>query len=316
MRGSFGPGAIVNEILLPPQLELWPRKAFFKRMLWTAAGACALGGLYGLRFEDHWVRIERREMPLPDLGEEFSGATLAHISDLHCSPIVLERYLGQCVSLINSLEVDFVAITGDFVTGPRHYARRVARVLGELRPKTAAVACLGNHDYGVFHPRGLGGVRGLSGYVSEQLARADIFVMLNETRIFRRGSSAIQFVGVEDYWTPRYNPPLAFEMARPHVPTVALAHNPDAAITMARYGADWVLAGHTHGTISRGGRIGELVFPTHHKRFSAGYYSLGDQKRLYVSRGLGYGRRVRRNARPEIALFTLRRAEPRGLNGR
>jgi len=302
--------------MFPPQLEIWPRKAFLKRMVWKAAGACALGGLYGLRLEDHWVRIERHEMPLPDLGEEFCGATLAHVSDLHCSPIVLARYLGECVKLINSLEVDFVAITGDFVTGPRHYARRVARVLGGLRPRVATVACLGNHDYGIFHPKGLGGIRGLSGYVSEQLARADVFVMLNESRIFRCGSSAIQFVGVEDYWTPHYNPPLAFEMARAHVPTVGLAHNPDAAIAMARHGADWVLSGHTHGHASRGGRIGELVFPIDQRRFSAGPYSLGGDKRLYVSRGLAYGRRVRLNARPEIALFTLRRARAKGVSGR
>jgi len=303
----------MNGIMLPSQLEFWPNKAFFKRLLWTAAGACALGGLYALRFEDHWVRIERHDMPLPALGDEFEGTTLAHVSDLHCSLIVRERYLRQCVRLINSMSVDFVAITGDFITGPRHYARRIAGILSGLSPRVAVVACLGNHDYGVFHPKGLGGIRGLAGYVAEQLARADIFVMLNESRVFRRGESALQFVGAEDYWTAHFNPELAFETVDAHLPTIGLVHNPDGAVSMARYGADWVLAGHTHGMSFRDTRLADAVFPVDHKQFTAGRYPLSDDKCLYVSRGLGYGRRRRLNARPEIALFTLRKARQAAL---
>lgn len=298
----------MNEVVLPPETERWPTKAFFKRMLWTAAGACALGGLYAWRFEDHWVRIERHEIHLPGLGKEFCGATIAHISDLHRSPVVLARYLRRCVDLVNSLEVDFVAITGDFITGPRHYARCVARVLARLDPKIATVACLGNHDYGIFHPRGLGPTRGLGQYVSDRLAHADMFVMLNEMRTFRRGNSAIQFVGLEDYWTDRFDPALAFELADPALPTIALCHNPDAAVSLARHGADWVLAGHTHGMQLKGTKLGSLVFPVNHKQFAAGRYEICDGKGLYVNRGIGYGRRINLNYRPEVALFTLRRA--------
>jgi len=278
-------------------------------MLWSAAGAVALGGLYVWRFEDHWVRIERHDMPLANLGEEFVGAKLVHISDIHSSPVVLERYLHRCVHLINSLEADFVAITGDFVTGRKFFARRAARALAGLAPKVATVACLGNHDYGVFHPAGLGGNRKLSWYVADELTKADTFVMLNESRTFRRGTAAIQFVGVEDYWTRHFDPALAFEAARPDLPTVALCHNPDAAMSLAGYGADWVLAGHTHGNHFRGTRrLAGLVFPVNHKRFAAGLYTLPGGTKLYVNRGLGYGRRVNLNARPEITLFTLRRA--------
>ena len=61
----------------------------FKRLLWKASGACALGGLYALPFEKHWMRIERHEMPLPNLGRELWGAKLVHISDLHCSLVAI-----------------------------------------------------------------------------------------------------------------------------------------------------------------------------------------------------------------------------------
>jgi hypothetical protein len=289
----------MNEILVPSLQK--PKRAFLKRLIWTAAHKCALGGLCAWRFEKNWLRIERREMSLPGLGDGFAGASLAHVSDLHCSPIVRERYLHQCVNAINALDADFVAITGDFITGSRSYARRVARILRELSPRIAVLACLGNHDYGIFHPRGLGGTRELAEGLANELAAADIFVMMNEPRTFRRGDDCIQFVGVEDFWSPLYNPHLAFDLALPHLPTIALCHNPDAAMELAGHGADWILAGHTHGSPLPP----NLLMPATNRHFSAGQYELGEGQYLYVNRGLGYGRRRKLDSRPEITLFTL-----------
>ncbi|MCJ7543959.1 MAG: metallophosphoesterase [Phycisphaerae bacterium] len=298
----------MNEVLLPPPAQRWPSKAFFKKLIWAAANSCALGGLYVWSLEKHWLRIERRPMALPDLGAGFCGAKLAHVSDLHCSPIVRQRYLRQCVEAINAEGADFVAITGDFVTGPRSYARRIAGILAGLTPKVAVLACLGNHDYGIFHPHGRGGTRELAETLCHELGHADIFVMMNERRVFEHGGASLQFVGVEDYWTPGYDPKLAFDMAHPHLPTIALCHNPDAALELARHGADWVLAGHTHGTAASSRRLSGLFMPTVHKHFTAGQYPLGDGKYLYVNRGLSYARRRHLNARPEITIFTLTRA--------
>ena len=145
-------------------------------------------------------------------------------------------------------------------------------------------------------------------YVADRLTRADAFVMLNESRIFRRGSAAIQFVGLEDFWTPHYSPALAFELADRNLPTVALCHNPDAALSLAGHGAHWVLSGHTHGNHIRDTALSDLIFPVNHKQFAAGLYSLDGGARLYVNSGLGYARRVSLNARPEITLFTLGKA--------
>ncbi|HAU36812.1 MAG TPA: hypothetical protein DCX07_03735 [Phycisphaerales bacterium] len=299
----------MNEIIFSSYGRQLFSRTGVKRMLWSAAKTVALGGMFVWSFEDHWLRIERREMPLRGLGPDLDGATIAHVSDLHLSPIVMERYLHHCVNAINELGVDFVAITGDFITGPRQYARRIARALKHLSPRVATIACLGNHDYGIFHPSGFGQTRGLADFLSEQLGHSDIFVMLNESRTFRVGNSLLQFVGVEDYWSPRFNPLLAFEMTMSHIPTVALVHNPDAAVQVAHCGAQWVLAGHTHGSVMPDGRVGGKVLPTANRQFSAGQYSLGDDRHLYVNRGLGYGRRWNLNTRPEVTVFTLRAAE-------
>jgi len=300
----------MNEVLIHTRHERRRAKVLVKRLIWSAAGSCALGGLFAWSLEDHWLRIERRRMPLPGLGPDLEGATLAHISDLHCCPIVRERYLLHCVNAVNKLNADFVAITGDFITGPQRYAHRVARVLSELKCNIAALACLGNHDYGIFHPRGLGGRRGLAEYVADELMHRDIFVMRNEARVFRVGNSGIQFVGLEDYWSGQYNPHLAFEMTHSRVPTIALCHNPDAALQVAHFGAAWVLAGHTHGQKTPDTRFHDLILPTNHKQFAAGHYALGNDRHLYVNRGLGYARRMNLNSRPEITLFTLTSQTP------
>jgi predicted MPP superfamily phosphohydrolase len=295
----------MNEILFGAQDRRRSGSDVLRQMLWSAAKSCALGGLYTWGLQKYWLRIEQHPMPLKNLGDCLCGLRLAHISDLHCSPIVRERYLHQCVEIVNSMNVDFVVVTGDLLTGAKHYARRVARVLRELDPRIATLACLGNHDYGIWHPRGRGAVRGLAEYVTEQLTFADIFVMTNESRTFSNNGSAIQFVGVEDYWTTRYDPDLAFEVVNGRHPSIALCHNPDGASDMVRRGAQWVLSGHTHGNSRGDTRLHDLVLPKNHKHFVAGRYSLGNGSYLYVNRGLGYARRANLNTRPEITIFTL-----------
>ena len=164
----------MNEILQGSRELQWPRRGFFQRLVYTAAGSFALGGLCGWTVGRRWLRIERHDMTLPGLGKDLHGATLAHVSDLHCSPLVRERYLRNCVDTINSLDVDLVAITGDFITGYRRHARRAAAILRDLSPRIATVACLGNHDYGIVHSSGLGTTFRLADYIAEQLAQADI----------------------------------------------------------------------------------------------------------------------------------------------
>lgn len=277
-----------------------------KHLIWTMAGHVYLSGLCTWEMRKDWLRIERPQMPLKGLGEGFPPTTLVHLSDMHCSPICTEDHLLQYVRVVNSLQPDFVAITGDFITtGPRPFARGVGRVLRELRPKVAVLACLGNHDYGIWHPNGLGGMRGLGEYVTNELAEADVFVLNNEIRRFEVGGSSIQFVGMHDLWSPAYDPKAAFEFIDPSQATIALCHNPDAAPLLSQMGADWVLSGHTHGKPTPQNRLNDWIAPVDCREFVGGYYSLGADRHLYVNRGLGNTRRAKREHRPEITVFHL-----------
>ena len=71
----------------------------------------------------------------------------------------------------------------------------------------------------------------------------------------------------------------------------------------------WVLAGHTHGGQCKPPFLRPPALPVRNKRYSAGAIDAGNGRTLYINRGLGHLIRVRFNVRPEITLFTLRRAD-------
>jgi hypothetical protein len=47
------------------------------------------------------------------------------------------------------------------------------------------------------------------------------------------------------------------------------------------------------------------MLPVRNRRYTCGEFDLGNGRRLYINRGLGYLHRVRFNVRPEITVFRL-----------
>ena len=89
-------------------------------------------------------------MRLRDLPDSLTGKKIVQISDLHVGPIVSHEYLRGCMELVSSLEPDFVAVTGDFVSfyGPARIDEAVS-LLADMQPgKLATIAVTGNHDFG------------------------------------------------------------------------------------------------------------------------------------------------------------------------
>ncbi len=276
-------------------------------LAWSVLSPIGLNGLYGGELQEHWFMLEKRELYLPNLGREFDGARIIHISDLHLSPFVRERQLDKILNIVTRLESDFVVITGDFITATlRHYARRVGKALYKLASHRTTLACLGNHDYGLWHPVIDKEVRGLSGYVAAQLRAAGVVPLMNESHTFSRGESELHFVGVADFWSASYEPDVAFAKVVSAGPVLALCHNPNAAPDLAAKGADYVMSGHTHGRSTSDFWLSKFFRPAEIPELAAGEYSVGGG-RVYVNRGIGHGRRVTSVNRPEITQFTLRR---------
>jgi predicted MPP superfamily phosphohydrolase len=296
-----------------------------------AAVASAVGvPLYAWQIEPHWVEVVRRPMSLENLPPALEGRTLLQLSDIHVGPRVSSAYLIETLDRARELAPDFVVFTGDFVTyrSAGEY-RELARVLRHLPiGRLGTVGALGNHDYGIQwrHVE-------VADQISQIAADAGIRVLRNEEQII----ADVQFVGLTDLWGPEFGrhaaqpllprvlpngtrvveqlPPggrdagATLQRLSPGWPTIVLAHNPDVQDLPIWDGVRaWSLAGHTHGGQVKPPFLRPPILPVRNKRYVAGEYAIGPGRTLYINRGLGHLVQVRFNVRPELTLFTLRRA--------
>lgn len=278
--------------------RLITRRNFFRS---SAAGLCAVGGVFGYtwRIEPHWVQVVHRMLPIEGLPDALSGKRLIQISDLHVGPIVDPDYLVRCMHRINDLQPDILAITGDFMSCRRdEQVDATVAVLRHLRsPRLAAVGVLGNHDYG--HRWGLGEV---AEQLTERLRALDVLVLRNETTDI----AGLTIGGIDDYWSPRFNPSPMLRSLQHGRPNLVLCHNPDVADEPVWHSyRGWILCGHTHGGQCKAPFLTPPILPVKNKRYSEGVIDLMNGRMMYINRGLGYMHRVRFNVRPEITVFTL-----------
>jgi predicted MPP superfamily phosphohydrolase len=299
--------------------------------LGSAAVATAVGvPLYAWQIEPHWVEIVRRPMALENLPPSLEGRTLLQVSDIHVGPRVSSAYLIETLDRARELAPDFVVFTGDFVSyrSAAEY-QELARVMRHTpNGKLGTVGALGNHDYG-FGWRHIE----VADEISRVLADVGVRVLRNEVYTIE----GLQFAGLADVWGPEFgayavqaeitrvlpNGTRVVGQAPPGgrdagatlaslvrgLPAIVLAHNPDVQDLPIWQGVRcWSLAGHTHGGQVKPPFLPPPVLPVINKRYVAGEYGVGPGRTLYINRGLGHLTQVRFNVRPELTLFTLRRA--------
>lgn len=254
---------------------------------------------YGVVVRRRWVRVRTLEIFVPGLGASFEGYRVAQLSDLHIGGLTPRRRAQRWVARANALDVDLVALTGDYVTSGTAFHHDIAAAVSELRARDGVFAVLGNHDYfGEGEP------------LISLLREGGATVLRNEHRTITRGDDRLVVAGVDDTYTRRADIARALEGREAGLPVVALAHDPQLFATLARHGVALVLSGHTHW--------GQLALPFAAERvnvsrlsyrYHAGLYSSGAST-LYVHPGLGTtGPPVRLGAPPEITVLRLRRAE-------
>ena len=178
-------------------------------------------------------------------------------------------------------------------------------VSGETRHvaqgRLATVGILGNHDYGRGWNEPVVAAR-----VVAEAERAGVRMLRNETF----SVAGLDLIGVDDLWARRGDPVAALR-ARSSDAALVLVHNPDAADQQPwpDY-RGWMLAGHTHGGQCKPPFLPPPLLPVQNRRYVSGAVPVDAARTLYISRGVGHLIQARFNVRPEITLFTLRRAVP------
>lgn len=284
------------------------RRVVSRRRLLHAFGMigalCPLGGAYARWVEPFWLEVSQRRLPVNGLDPSLEGLRLAHLSDFHAGPHVPWELIDRAIDAANAARVDGVVLTGDLVNHDDRPVQALAERLARLSAPTFAV--FGNHDYCVGLSKPFNNEQ-LAARLQQALVAAGVVVLRNASAPLARGAATLRLVGLEDLWTPRFRPDLAFGDVPGGASTLCLSHNPDSARLLTPFAPGAILAGHTHGGQVRLPLYGALYLRVDEKRLQAGLYEV-DGVPLFVSKGVGYLMQMRFLCRPEITIHTLVRA--------
>ncbi|XP_029109549.1 transmembrane protein with metallophosphoesterase domain [Scleropages formosus] len=271
----------------------------------AAVALTAALSAYGLLNASLPPEVVRVEVTLDKLPQSLNRLNVVLLSDIHLGPTVGRSRLQLIVSMVNSLDADVVAITGDLADS------QVSRLLGASEPLRHMKARLGsffvtgNHEY----------------YTADverwftHLRSLNIQPLHNEHVRVSRPERTVDWIclaGVDDlearmFGYPGHGPDLEKALAgcNTNSPIVLLAHQPRMAHRALQERPDigLVLSGHTHaGQIFPISIVAYLVNP-----FFCGLYHVGESSAVYVSPGTAYyGIPMRIGSRAEITQIVLK----------
>jgi predicted MPP superfamily phosphohydrolase len=252
-----------------------------------------------------WLEVIEQDLHIRNLPDQLIGLKIAHLSDLHCSKTVSNRYLRHCIQRVNQLNPDVVLLTGDYITHDFFgcFSESVVDLIGSIQSRYGVFACMGNHDYGV---NGISKWLGRDRFygLMEGMTDNGVTVLRNASSVVQVDGEVFSIVGLGDIWARDFDPAKAFEKVHNDRAVVVLSHNPESIRHLDGFDCDAVMSGHTHGVALQFCALGNKPLLNRHD-YHAGMYEVRG-KRLYVNRGLGRLGRALFNARPEITIFNLK----------
>ena len=256
---------------------------------------------YSTCVEPYTLEIVHRDVEMDGLPEEFNGFRIVQMSDLHLGVWTRLKDIRHFAALTNAHRPDVVVITGDLVSKLTSDYEGLGSALSGLKACHGTYAVLGNHDYWEDEEA-----------IARALRENGIDVLFDESRDIRIGEARLRVVGTDDVWCGHPDYARAFDEIKEGDACIALAHNPDAALSIDGRLADLLLAGHTHGGLITIPGIGALASNCRLGRNMVSGMHEVNGVRTYISRGLGRGSTLlpmRFRCRPELTVFTLRCAE-------
>jgi predicted MPP superfamily phosphohydrolase len=235
--------------------------------------------LAGLLIARRRPRVVEVDIPVTGLPEALHGFSIAQISDVHVGPTIKRGFVEGIVALVNGLQVDLIAVTGDLVDGSVQQLSPHTAPLAGLAARHGVYFVTGNHEY----------YSGERAWTAE-IRRLGLRVLKNEHVVLNHNGASLVLAGVTDlsahhFDAAQHSDPVAALRGSPADAgaKILLAHQPNSAAGAAGAGFDVQISGHTHG-----GQFWPWnLFVRFFHPFVGGLYKLKNLW-VYVSRGTGY----------------------------
>lgn len=231
------------------------------------------------------------------LPQEADGLVVAHISDIHDSPLMDDVALK-----IHEKNPDIIVITGDLTSRTAEDRTHVFAFVKKLVCIAPTLYVLGNHEFAISD---------VDAYI-QNIQDTGVIVLRNKTFIYK----GISWIGIDDrhFWQGKKTPETTEniihsflkETAGKEPYSILLAHRPRISV-YDQTGVSLVFSGHHHGGMWRFPGIPGVFSPDDgfFPQYSAGFYE-GNEITMYLSRGIGNsGRSFRLFNRPDLSYITL-----------
>lgn len=221
------------------------------------------------------------------------------LSDIQVNAYYTEHKLDKLVDKVNDLSPDVIVFTGDLFDNFSKYKAvdAVTLALSSLNASYGKYAVWGNRDYG----------GGASRVYADIMSDSGFTLLKNEGVTITTTNGQELFIGGLDdalLGTPDISATLG-QMGNEPDYRIILLHEPDLADRLEMDSADLLLAGHSHGGQVR---LPFIKSPSTAlaEKYTAGFYDLSKNMKLYVNTGIGTSHiPVRFMVPPEIAVFNI-----------
>ncbi|WP_428897295.1 hypothetical protein Dip518_001082 [Parelusimicrobium proximum] len=268
--------------------KIFPSPLWARGVVCIALALIATAVISGQRApqEEH-VTIKSAKLPVESI-------KIVQISDTHLGYGVPEKRVEKLVKQINSLNADFVFVTGDFLEDRKSHAGQYAAILKNIKAKYGVYGSLGNHEY-------------YSG-----LASSIDFYEMSGVKLLRQETveplAGVQVVGIDDIHMGAITSETidsVMSQTGKNKFVIVMEHEPAtwAMKELADKGAGLILAGHTHnGQIFPFNFLVKMRYP-----YSNGLYEIGNGHLFVTSGTFFWGPPMRLFTKNEIAVITVER---------
>jgi len=240
-----------------------------------------------------YLRKTEIEIPIEGLQDE---VRIVHLTDIHIGHFRGQSFVQSVVDKTNSLNPDFVVITGDLFDGTIRLEQKSLAPLKDIKVPIYFVE--GNHD-------NYTGIKTIKDYLRD----IGVHVLENELALYQD----LQIIGLNHMRPNRRTRDIhasngvSIEEVLDSLPisdskpSIVLHHSPDGVEYANKHGVDLFLAGHTHA-----GQIFPISIVAYYMfAYNRGLHEYKNTK-MFVSQGVGtFGPPMRIGTRSEIVLLKL-----------